>query len=247
MLHAVVLYCVFGLQPQLKPHSEGAVLMAQWVSAENAVKDAPVVQAQEERKPIVKSVKVEPAQPSVSRPKTAQVEKTNVKPPQASVLTAERSEQFEAKPESRVENRTEGANQSVAEPSREEAKPIANPIAKPIQAAYTPAAGGKPAAMTSMNPDYLTELFRKLARHKVYPSELKKNKIEGRVVVKFTLAADGKVISSSIQQSSGNDSLDDAALQVLNKASPLPAIPSYMNRSEMTLAVPVEYSLLTDR
>ncbi|MDH4396213.1 MAG: TonB family protein [Limnobacter sp.] len=256
-LHAVVLFCAFGLQPKVQPRAEGHVLMAQWISAEAPAEDATSVQAPQEikrmvEKPMVEKPMNQPAQtmPSKStadiKPAPAPVPKTNVMPPQASVLTADRSDPSEATSDRKVETRPENS----LDTGRDEVKPM--------QAAYTPptnragkadatAAGGRPAPMSSMNPDYLAELFRKLARHKVYPSELKKNKIEGRVVVKFTLAADGRVMSSSIQQSSGSDSLDDAALQMLNKASPLPAIPSYMNRSEMTLAVPVEYSLLTDR
>lgn len=256
-LHAVVLLCAFGLQLKVQPRAEGHVLMAQWISAEAPAEDATSVQAQQESKRMVEKPMVEksmnqPAKtvPSKStadiKPTPAALVKTNVTPPQASVLTADRSDTSEATSDRKVETRPENS----LDTGRDEAKPI--------QAAYTPptnragkadatATGGRPAPMSSMNPDYLAELFRELARHKVYPSELKKNKIEGRVVVKFTLAADGRVINSSIQQSSGNDSLDDAALQMLNKASPLPAIPSYMNRSEMTLAVPVEYSLLTDR
>jgi protein TonB len=259
-LHAVVLFCAFGLQPKVQPRAEGHVLMAQWISAEAPAEDATSVQGPQESKRMVEKPVSQPAKtvPSKStadiKPAPAPVPKTNVTPPQASVLTADRSDTSEAtaesKPDRSSDRKVETRPENSLDTGRDEAKPI--------QAAYTPptnragkadatATGGRPAPMSSMNPDYLAELFRKLARHKVYPSELKKNKIEGRVVVKFTLAADGRVMSSSIQQSSGNDSLDDAALQMLNKASPLPAIPSYMNRSEMTLAVPVEYSLLTDR
>lgn len=95
--------------------------------------------------------------------------------------------------------------------------------------------------------NYLAELMRKLNRHKVYPPELKREKIEGRVLLKFTIAADGQVVFADVQGSSGSSDLDSAAMNMLKRASPLPAIPAWMNRSELTLSIPVEYSLITDR
>lgn len=239
-LHAVVLISILGMQAETQPQGHQSVLMAEWIAAE------------------VPSFKPEslPAEPPLTpnkvQAKSSEAKPVNPKPREASVLSSPSPEaapavdvakaeprieaNLESKPEPKSETRPEAAKASEFKPSDSKSSD-----ARPVPAAFSP--GGKP----TLNPDYLAELFRKLARHKVYPAELKKNKIEGRVVVKFTLAADGRVISSSIQQSSGNESLDDAALQMLNKASPLPAIPSWMNRAEMTLAVPVEYSLLTDR
>ncbi|MGE0337937.1 MAG: energy transducer TonB [Gammaproteobacteria bacterium] len=54
-------------------------------------------------------------------------------------------------------------------------------------------------------------------------------------------------MASSVQRTSGNSALDDAAARILDRASPLPAIPSSMHKDSLTLSVPIEYSLLTDR
>lgn len=94
---------------------------------------------------------------------------------------------------------------------------------------------------------YLAELMRKLSRHKVYPADLKRDKVEGKVVLKFTIAADGQVVFADVQGTSGSLELDSAAMSMLKRASPLPAIPGWMNRTELTLSIPVEYSLITDR
>jgi len=94
---------------------------------------------------------------------------------------------------------------------------------------------------------YIAAVMRQLHRHKKYPRELKKAKIEGTVVIQFTIDRDGRLIASDVKRSSGHPELDRAAMDMLARADPLPAIPDFMSRDELALAIPVEYSLITDR
>ncbi|WP_148312720.1 energy transducer TonB [Marinobacter similis] len=84
-----------------------------------------------------------------------------------------------------------------------------------------------------------------LHQHKDYPPELKKEKVQGVVVIKFSINQRGEVISASIKTGSGHASLDQAALDMLERANPVPPIPEAMARERLTLAIPVEYSLIT--
>lgn len=114
----------------------------------------------------------------------------------------------------------------------------------------TPPLGVQDAAPNT-DPDellrYLGAMKRQLNRYKKYPSALKKAKIEGRVVLQFTIDEAGYLVASSVKQSSGHGELDEAAMRMLAKANPLPAIPAAMKRVSLSLAIPVEYSLITDR
>lgn len=103
-------------------------------------------------------------------------------------------------------------------------------------------AGGK----AGDNRDYFAELMAWLNKHKSYPREAKKEKQQGIVELQFTLQRDGTVTASSIKKGSGHALLDDAALAMLVAASPLPALPESMDRQQLTLVIPIEFSLITN-
>lgn len=103
-------------------------------------------------------------------------------------------------------------------------------------------AGGRNTGKTK---NYFGELAAWLNRHKDYPADLKKQKIQGVVVVKFTINAVGEIQRMAVKKSSGHQRLDMAALDVLQKANPLPPIPTEMKRDTLTLSLPVDYSLIT--
>ncbi|GEM_PF-4637211 len=122
--------------------------------------------------------------------------------------------------------------------------PLASPPAAPV---VQRPAQPSPAQTADEMRRYLAQLMGQLNRHKRYPAALKKAKIEGRVVLEFTLDKFGRLKDSRVKQGSGHPELDQAALSMLARATPLPAIPAAMNKEELSMSVPVEYSLITDR
>jgi protein TonB len=93
---------------------------------------------------------------------------------------------------------------------------------------------------------YLSQLSVWLGQYKTYPPELKKRKIQGIVTVKFGIRRNGEIFAASVKTSSGQPALDDAALQMLAGASPLPPLPTSIKKEEIHLVIPIEYSLITN-
>ncbi|WP_075217769.1 TonB family protein [Mongoliimonas terrestris] len=62
-----------------------------------------------------------------------------------------------------------------------------------------------------------------------------------RVTVRFTVSADGGVSGVSVARSSGDPALDIAAVAMVQRASPLPAIPSAVGRSSLSMSLPVRF------
>lgn len=92
---------------------------------------------------------------------------------------------------------------------------------------------------------YFAELMHWLNQHKDYPATLKKQKQQGVVVLTFSIDKNGEVLTAKVAKSSGYPSLDQAALNMLAQANPVPPIPDFMKRDRMSLSIPIEYSLIT--
>ena len=92
---------------------------------------------------------------------------------------------------------------------------------------------------------YYAELKAWLNQHKDYPAELKKQKQQGVVVLTFSINQAGEVTTARVKKSSGFPELDQAALDMLAQANPVPPIPASMGRERLLLNIPVEYSLIT--
>lgn len=80
-----------------------------------------------------------------------------------------------------------------------------------------------------------------LNRHKRYPRGAGGE--QGMVNVAFAINASGSVLSVRVARSSGNAELDKAALDMVRRASPVPAPPPEIAQSRMNLAVPVQFSV----
>ncbi len=82
------------------------------------------------------------------------------------------------------------------------------------------------APVTALFSDYQRRLNELIARNTRYPAEARVMRLAGVTRLAFSLDRDGQVIESWIQKSSGSGALDAAALEALERAQPLPPIPT---------------------
>lgn len=116
-------------------------------------------------------------------------------------------------------------------------------LSPPLQSQPAPsAATATPAIQADPNP-YYQLLLHQIAQHKRYPLPAKRAKQQGLVEISFEIAADGRLLSARVSQSSQNPSLDAAALAAVTAASPFPPIPSELGLSRLSLSLPIEFSL----
>lgn len=80
--------------------------------------------------------------------------------------------------------------------------------------------------------------------HKYYPSEARRYRIQGKVIVKGTIDAQGNLIDTKILKTSGSQLLDNAAIEMTKKISPYPRPPKQLlKKGTVSFIVPIVYSL----
>ncbi len=85
-------------------------------------------------------------------------------------------------------------------------------------------------------------LWRRIEELKRYPVQAKVNHWEGKVVVEAVIRDDGEVVGLSIAESSGRAVLDQEAMAVMKKTSPL-ALKHPLGKPRVTIFVPISYRL----
>ena len=114
----------------------------------------------------------------------------------------------------------------------EEQRPPAPVTAAPVK-------GGAP----RIEPSWESRLFRKLQQAKRYPSEARARGEQGVVTLAFSIDRNGHVTSRRITEGSGYSALDEEAMALVMRAQPMPAFPQSMTETEISLTVPIRFSL----
>jgi periplasmic protein TonB len=85
-------------------------------------------------------------------------------------------------------------------------------------------------------------LWRRIEDLKRYPTQARANHWEGKVVVKAVIRDDGTVADLMIAESSGQPILDQEALAVMRKASPL-ILKHPLGKPSISMLIPISYRL----
>jgi len=99
------------------------------------------------------------------------------------------------------------------------------------------------AGSSSAVDSYLSRLNRHISRYYSYPRRARRLGQEGIPVVVFRFRRDGQLLEHYLQTGSGHQLLDQAALNMLKQAAPLPPVPDTMPGREFSYALPVRFRL----
>lgn len=144
------------------------------------------------------------------------------------------------------------AKQKTAEPQKKKQKTRSAPsaAAAPSRAAAARNNQGQAGARGNVQTggqasasSYNAMVVAHLQRFRTYPAEARARGTTGISAVRFSLNANGAVISVSLARGSGAAVLDQAALAMVRRASPFPPIPPGLGRSSMSFTAPVRFNL----
>lgn len=210
------------------PDTDDAV--AENENGEDAAEDPPAAAETDE---------APPSQEAVRNPVPAFVEAPNIEAP------AEKTVRLASPPDPVTPARPEDAQSEAAVTSSDGEKMAEGPPAPveasgggaPAREGGYGAAGGDP----RVEADYAAVLLAWLERHKEYPRPARRRGQEGVVLLYVLIDREGRVLQSRIEESSGYPLLDNAALDMLERAAPVPPLPDDMPQERLELVLPVQF------
>lgn len=122
-------------------------------------------------------------------------------------------------------------------------RPVGPPTTT-ANAAPSNSAGNSPKAKKE-RANYYAMVSAHLNQRKKYPTEARKAREQGVVKVRFTVDRNGNISNVSITGSSGHAVLDQATLALMQRVAPLPRMPESMAQDQVTISLPIDYSLRT--
>jgi TonB family protein len=125
---------------------------------------------------------------------------------------------------------------------------VARPPAPVARVQPPPAVAPPPKAADESRDRTLIEQYRqiisaKIKQYEEYPPVAKRRHWEGTTVVQLRLTPEGKVTDISVVEKSGYEILDEAAVKMVRKASPLPLPPERLRGRDQTVLVPIKFRL----
>ena len=122
------------------------------------------------------------------------------------------------------------------------AKPVAPDLGAPVKETTAPVSKPVPAPdVSGGKPTWQGRVLAALDKVKRYPRDAHFARQQGVPYIRFTMDRRGKVLSVTLERSSGFRSLDQEALSLPKRAQPLPAPPDDVTGEAIELVVPVEF------
>ena len=91
--------------------------------------------------------------------------------------------------------------------------------------------------------NYLKLVRIRIEQQKRYPLLARSRRLEGKVSIKFVLNPDGQISAVGVSKSSGQNCLDEAAVDAIRQAAPLPPPPDGLLTSATSMELTITFKL----
>ena len=91
--------------------------------------------------------------------------------------------------------------------------------------------------------EYLARLRDRLSQYLRYPSVARERHQTGTALLRIAVDRNGSVQELELRASTGHGVLDREALEVIERAQPLPALPEYLRREQLEVLLNIEFVL----
>lgn len=187
---------------------------------------------------------IEPVPLEQKRPKTETIKPLQQTDIKKAVNTAQPADQLELNPRTseKLAATAELAEQAATDSKKQLEK---TQIAEQGETAESSSVSSQAAAalQQAAQQTYFNLLARTLAETKRYPSISRRRGEQGVVQLFFIILRDGNISESRIDASSGYERLDQAVMEMLDNAQPLPAFPEEMSQQQLEVKVPIAFEL----
>lgn len=161
----------------------------------------------------------------------------------------------------RDDAKSDAVSDNPADPSKKSAKATAKPDAsqpdylsklaaapkqyvRAGQIAPNQRAGSSGATNAEIMRMYEKHIALWIQKFKVYPDEARNQNMQGETVVRIRIDRQGNIIYRILERSTGYQQLDRAALDMISRANPVPAVPNdYPQGDLMEFLIPVTFNL----
>lgn len=201
------------------------------------IADGPVPTEQAVEKSAVETVAAQPAREMVDRTEVSRQSAPVVDRPEPTVTEPAPAQVVEQSP----------PTPPVVQSQPTIARPLETPIVAPSSTheENTVVAKAPPTSAPASRPDFtwLTDLLqRRSAEVRHYPSQARLNQWQGRVILRAVIRADGHLADVTVKKSSGHPVLDEAAMDVIRRITPVP-LKYALGRQEVVVNIPISYEL----
>ncbi|WP_157496689.1 energy transducer TonB [Hahella ganghwensis] len=119
--------------------------------------------------------------------------------------------------------------------------PRSTQVSQETDLSVAPAQSYSVAKIATAKYHWQSELMAYLAREKHYPRLSRKKREQGTVIARFVINRQGQLLQAELLQPTQYTALNQEAINLLHRASPLPPPPNEVPGAEVELVVPIEF------